>query len=191
MQKIEIKATKRQDLGKKATKQLRREEGVPGVLYGGTEIVHFSTNDNEMRKIIFTPHIYLAELNVEGKKYDAIIKDLQYHPVHDNLLHVDFLQIFDDKPIIIDIPVQIEGLAEGVKAGGKLQLEQRKLRVKGLTKDLPDTLLIDVSNLGLGKGIQVSDLNFPNLEMLNAKNMVIVSVKLTRAARAETEKTKK
>ena len=188
MQKIEIKAVKRQDVGKKATKLLRREEGVPGVLYGGKEVIHFSTTENEMRKIIFTPHVYLVELNVEGKKYDAIIKDLQFHPVEDNLLHVDFLQIFDDKPIIIDIPVQIEGLAEGVKSGGKLQLEQRKLRVKGLTKDLPDNLLIDVSGLDLGKSLQVGELDFPNLEMLNAKNMVIVSVKLTRAARAATEK---
>jgi len=188
MQKIEIKATKRLDLGKKATKQLRREEGVPGVLYGGQEVVHFSTTENEMRKIIFTPHVYIVELNVEGKNYDAIIKDLQYHPVGDNLLHIDFLQIFNDKPIVIDIPVHLEGLAEGVKEGGKLQLEQRKLRVKGLAKDLPDNLLIDVSGLGLGKSIQVGDLDFPKMEMLNAKNLVVVSVKLTRAARAATEK---
>jgi len=189
MQKIEIKAIKRQDLGKKATKKLRKENNVPGVIYGGVENVHFYAADNELRKIIHTPHVYLIEMNVEGKKYDAVIKDLQFHPVGDNLLHVDFLQIFDDKPIVIEIPVQVEGLAEGVKAGGKLHLEQRKLRVKGLAKHLPDVLKIDISGLGLGKTIQVGDLNFPNLEMLNAKNLVIVSVKLTRATRAATTTT--
>jgi large subunit ribosomal protein L25 len=191
MQKIEIKAFKRQDLGKKATKQIRREKNVPGVLYGGKEVVHFIANEIELRKILFTPHVYLVSLNVEGQMYDAIIKDLQFHPVEDNLLHIDFLQIFDDKPIIIEIPVQLEGLAEGVKAGGKIQLEQRKLRVKGLSKDIPDQLTIDVSHLGLGKTIQTNELEFPNLELLNAKNSVVVSVKLTRAARAATEKTEK
>jgi len=187
MQKIEIKAFKRQDLGKKSTKKLRKEQNVPGVLYGGKENVHFYASENELKKIIYTPNVHLIELNVEGKKYDAIIKDLQFHPVGDNLLHIDFLQIFDDKPIVIEIPVQLEGLAEGVKEGGKMNLEQRKLKVKGLSKNIPDNLTIDISGLGLGKTIQVSDLNFPNLELLNSKKSVVVTVKLTRAARAATQ----
>ena len=188
MRKIEIKASGRQDLGKKATKELRKNEQVPGVLYGGKEVVHFYASAKELNKLIYTPHVYLVNLNVEGKKYNAVIKALQFHPVNDNVLHVDFLEIFEDKPVIIEIPVLLEGLAEGVKAGGKLQLEQRKLRVKGLAKNLPDELKIDVSHLGLGRGTQVGDLDFPNLELLNSKNSVVVSVKLTRAARAAGQK---
>lgn len=184
MQKIEIKAVKREDLGKTATKQLRKEENVPCVLYGGKDVVHFYASENEFRKLIYSPNVYLVTLNVDGSKYDAIIKDAQYHPVSEKMLHADFLQISDDKPITIEIPVKLEGLAEGVKAGGKLQLEQRKLRVKGLAKYVPDELVVNISNLGLGKGIQVGHLNYPNLELLNAKNSVVVSVKLTRAARA-------
>ena len=188
MQKIEIKALGRQDVGKKATKELRRNGQVPGVLYGGKEVVHFYSSEKELNKLIYTPNVYIVNLNVEGKTYNAVIKDLQFHPVNDNALHVDFLEIFEDKPVIIEIPVKIEGLAEGVKAGGKLQLEQRKLRVKGLAKDLPNELEINVSSLGLGKGIQVGELDFPNIELLNSKSAVVVSVKLTRAARAAGQK---
>lgn len=188
MQKIEIKAVKRENLGKTATKQLRKNEEVPCVVYGGKEVVHFNVSENEFRKLLYTPNVYLVNLNVSGTKYDAIIKDLQFHPVTDKLLHVDFFQISEDKPITIEIPVKLEGLAEGVKAGGKLQLEQRKLRVKGLAKNVPDELMINISNLGLGKSIQVGQLDFPNLELLNAKNSVVVSVKLTRAARAAQQK---
>lgn len=184
MQKIEIKAVKRAELGKTATKQLRINEQVPCVIYGGKDVVHFYTSENEFRKLIFSPNVYLVTLNVDGVKFDAIIKDLQFHPVSDKVMHADFLQVSEERPIIIEIPVKLEGVAEGVKAGGKLQLEQRKLRVKGLTKDIPDQLVIDITNLGLGKGTQVGHLNFPNLELLNAKNSVVVSVKLTRAARA-------
>jgi large subunit ribosomal protein L25 len=184
MQTIEIKATKRESLGKTATKELRKSGGVPSVIYGGKDVVHFHAAENELRKLINTPNVYLIKLNIDGTVYDAVIKDLQFHPVSDSLLHIDFLHLAEGKPVIIEIPVKLEGLAEGVKAGGKLTLEQRKLRVKGLAKDLPDVLKINISSLGLGKGIQVGALSFPNLELLNAKNSVVVSVKLTRAARA-------
>ena len=184
MQTIEVKAVKRKNLGKTATKELRKSGNVPSVLYGGEETVHFYAEQNEFRKLLFTPNVYLIDLNVDGKLYHAIIKDLQFHPVTDDLIHIDFLQIFEDQAIIIDIPVKLEGLAEGVKAGGKLNLEQRKLRVKGLMKNLPDHLDINISKLALGKTIKVSELSFPNLELLNAKHSVVTSVKLTRAARA-------
>ncbi len=187
MQKIEIKAFKRENLGKKATKQLRNNGEVPCVIYGGKDVVHFYSTENEFKNLIYSPHVYLVTLNVDGTKYDAIIKDLQFHPVSDRMLHADFLQISDDKPITIEIPVKLEGLAEGVKSGGKLQLEQRKLKVKGLAKNIPNELLINISSLGLGKVIQVGDLNYNNLELLNAKNSVVVSVKLTRAARAASQ----
>ncbi|MDG5799673.1 50S ribosomal protein L25/general stress protein Ctc [Marinilabiliaceae bacterium ANBcel2] len=184
MQKIELKGFKRENLGKKATNDLRKDKNVPGVLYGGEEIVHFYTPLKDFNKLIFTPNVYIVTLNIDGKVYESIIKETQYHPVSDNLIHIDFLQVFEDKPITISIPVKLEGLPEGVKAGGKLTLEQRKLRVKGLAKDLPDHLNIDISKLGLGKSIQVGSLNFPGIELLNAKHSVVAAVKLTRAARA-------
>jgi large subunit ribosomal protein L25 len=185
MQTIELKVAKRENLGKKATKQLRSEEKVPCVLYGGkNETIHAAAILNEFNKLIYTPNVYLVKLNIDGTSFDAIIKDVQYHPVTDEAIHVDFLQVFEDKPITVEIPVKVKGLAAGVKAGGKLNLEKRKLKVKGLAKDMPDNLEIDITNLGLGKGMKVGNLSYENLVLLNNKNQVVVSVKLTRAARA-------
>ncbi|MBN2166334.1 MAG: 50S ribosomal protein L25/general stress protein Ctc [Marinilabiliaceae bacterium] len=184
MKTIELTASKRSDVGKSSTKQLRKNEQVPCVLYGGKETIHFAAPTKSFNKLIFTPNVYIISLNIDDQKVNAIIKDIQYHPVSDEVQHIDFLQISDDKPVTIEIPVKLNGFAEGVKAGGKLQLEMRKLRVKGLSKYLPDTLDIDINNLGLGKTIKVGQLEFDNLELLNAKNAVVVAVKLTRAARA-------
>ncbi|WP_462317323.1 50S ribosomal protein L25/general stress protein Ctc [Marinilabilia sp.] len=184
MQTIELKAAKRENLGKTATKQLRNEGQVPCVLYGGEETLHVSAPLKDFNKLIYTPSVHIVKLNVNGKVYDAIIQDVQFHPVSDDAIHVDFLQVFEDKPVTIEIPVKLNGLAAGVKAGGKLNLEKRKLKVKALAKDLPDVLDIDITKLGLGKGIQVGHLSYDNLELLNNKNQVVVSVKLTRAARA-------
>jgi large subunit ribosomal protein L25 len=188
MQTIEVKAAKRTDLGKTATKELRKSGNVPSVIYGGKENIHFFAEQNEFRKLLFTPNVYIVKLNIDGTIYSAIIKDTQFHPVSDELIHIDFLQVFEDVPIVVELPVKLEGLAEGVKAGGKLALEQRKLRVKGLIKDLPDQLIVNISKLALGKTIQVGDLQYPNLELLNAKHSVVSSVKLTRAARAAQQK---
>ncbi len=184
MQTIEIKGTKRTDLGKKATKQLRKEEQVPCVIYGGKEVVHFSAPEKEFRNLIYTPNIYLVKLVIDGADYNCILQDSQFHPVVDQLIHADFLQINDTKPVNIEIPVELQGFAEGVKEGGKLLLEKRKLKVRALAKHLPDTLKIDITNLTLGKTIQVGSLSFDNLELTNAKNAVVVAVRLTRAARA-------
>jgi large subunit ribosomal protein L25 len=184
MQTIELKASRRDNLGKTATKQLRSEGRLPCVIYGGKETIHASALLKDFNKLVYTPKVHLVNLNVDGKKYNVVIQDIQYHPVSDDAIHVDFLQVFDDKPITMEIPVKLKGLAAGVKAGGKLSLEKRKLKVKGLAKDMPDTLEVDITNLGLGKGIQVGQLNFDNLELLNNKNQVVVSVKLTRGARA-------
>lgn len=189
MKTIEIKGTKRTDLGKKATKQLRKEEQVPCVIYGGEETIHFSAPAKEFNNIIYTPNIYIINIDVDGKVYPCILQDKQFHPVADNVLHLDFLQIKEDKPVNIEIPVELSGLAEGVKEGGKLQLEKRKLKVRGLAKHLPDSLKIDITNLGLGKTIQVSALSYDNIEITTAKNAVVVSVKLTRAARAAAQQT--
>ena len=190
MKTIQINGTARNEFGKKNAKALRKENNVPCVMYGlkvdenGNQVAtHFTVSSDELRKILYTPHIYVVDLNIDGTVYNTIIKETQFHPVKDNVLHVDFLQINEEKPIVVEIPVVLDGLAEGVKAGGKLNLQMRKLKVKGLYTDVPERLHIDVTNLGLGKTIQVRALNFENLEIKNAKDAVVCAVQLTRAAR--------
>ncbi|EJX00835.1 ribosomal protein L25, Ctc-form [gut metagenome] len=190
MKSIEIKGTARQDLGKKATRELRKNNGVPCVLYGvqkdenGLPVAtHFTVPVEGLRNLVYTPHIYSVNLNIDGQTVTAILKDIQFHPVKDNILHVDFYQITEEKPIVMEVPVQLEGLAEGVRAGGKLALQLRKLKVKALYNVIPERLVIDVTNLGLGKTIKVGELNFEGLELMNAKEAVVCAVKLTRAAR--------
>jgi large subunit ribosomal protein L25 len=136
-----------------------------------------------LRNLVYTPHIYVVDLNIDGKTVNAIMKDIQFHPVKDTILHVDFYQIDEAKPIVMEVPVQLEGLAEGVRAGGKLALQIRKLKVKALYNQIPERLTIDVTPLGLGKTVKVGELSYENLELLNAKEAVVCAVKLTRAAR--------
>lgn len=183
MKSIELKGAVRTSIGKKDSNRLRREEKTPCVLYGGKENVHFSLEKLSLKQLVYTPDVFLVDLEIEGAKHKAVLKDLQFHPVTDEIIHIDFLEIFDDKAVEISIPVALKGLAAGVKAGGKLQTLNRKLKVKALPKDLPDTLDIDITKLTLGKSIKVGDVSFENIEMLNAKNTVIAAVKLTRAAK--------
>ena len=183
MKTFELKGSKRESTGKKATKADRKESLVPCVLYGGDEVVHFTVTKEGIRKLIYTPEIYIVDLSVAGKGYTAILKDTQFHPVSDALLHADFLQIYEDKPVVMEIPIVLEGLAQGVKDGGKLSMNMRKLKVKGLYKNFPEKLVINIENLGLGKTIQVGALNFDDLELMNVKDNVVAAVQLTRAAR--------
>jgi large subunit ribosomal protein L25 len=183
MKTIQLAGEQRADLGKKATKALRVEERVPCVLYGGKENVHFSATERDLRKLIYTPEVYIVDLTIDKKTTKAIIQDMQFHPVTDKVLHIDFLELEENKPVAIEIPVKLKGLAEGVKAGGKLSLEMRKLRVKGLYSQFPECIEINIENLGLGKAIQVGQVQVGDLELLNAKNAVVAQVKLTRAAR--------
>ncbi len=188
MRTIDVKGTartiaERSSEQARALKAIRKNNGVPCVLYGAGENVHFTVTNEGLRNLVYTPHIYVVNLDIDGKVVTAIMKDIQFHPVKDTILHVDFLQINEEKPIVMEVPVQLEGLAEGVKAGGKLQLQMRKLKVKALYTNIPEKLVINVSHLGLGKAIQVKELAFDNLELLNAKEAVVCAVKLTRAAR--------
>ncbi len=190
MKSIEIKGTVRTDLGKKATQELRKANLVPCVLYGvekdekGLPVAtHFSVPVDGLRNLVYTPNIYVVNLEIDGKVVNAILKDIQFHPVKDNILHVDFYQIENSKPIVMEVPVQLEGLAAGVRAGGKLALQMRKLKVKALFEAIPERLVIDVTPLGLGKTIKVGELSFEGLELINAKAAVVCAVKLTRAAR--------
>ncbi len=183
MKSVELKGVVREATGKKNSKKLRREERVPCVLYGGESNVHFSVVSKELRDLIYTPNVYLVDLSLDGKAHKAIVKDIQFHAVTDDIIHIDFLEIFEDKAVEISIPVTLNGLAIGVKAGGKLQTLNGKLKVKALPKFLPDTLDVDVTKLALGKSIKVGDVSFENIEILNSSNTVIASVKLTRAAK--------
>jgi len=185
MKLFELKGSKREGTGKKAAKAYRRESLIPCVLYGGKEVVHFTVTQDNVRKLIYTPEVQLVDLTIEGNNCKAILKEIQFHPVNDGLLHIDFLQVFEDKPVVLEIPIELSGLAEGVKAGGKLSMEMRKLKVKGLYKNFPEKLTINVENLGLGKTIQVGNIHFDNLELLNSKDNVVASVKSTRAVKAK------
>ena len=186
MKTFELKGEVRTDIGKKATKAFRKEDKIPAVIYGGEKAdkaIHFTVTNSDVRKLIYTPEIYLVDLTVGKDNYKAILKDVQVHPVTDEILHLDFLHVFENKPITIDVPVVLDGLAEGVKAGGKLSLDLRKLKVRALYDKVPKKVHVDVSGLALGKSIQVGELHFEGLELLNAKNGVVCRVQLTRAAR--------
>ena len=167
----------------RSLKAMRKNNEIPAVLYGGENVVHFTVAANAVRNLVYTPEIYVVELTIDGVKRMAIMKELQFHPVSDALLHLDFLEVFPEKPIVMEVPVVLEGHAEGVKAGGKLQLQMRKLKVKAVYSEIPEKLVINVDNLGLGKTMQVGDIHFEGLEIMNAKNAVVCAVQLTRAAR--------
>lgn len=141
-----------------------------------------------MRKLIYTPDIFAIEMELNGEKRNAVMKELQFQPVKDTVLHIDFLEVFDGKPIVMEVPVQIEGHAEGVKAGGKLTLSMRKLKVKAVYTEIPERLVVNVDHLGLGQSLAVGDLHFEGLELMNAKNAVVCAVQLTRAARGAAAK---
>lgn len=167
----------------RAIKEIRSNEGVPCVLYGGASNLHFTVLASDVRNLIYSPDIHSVDLNIDGVEKKAIVKDIQFHPVSDKILHIDFYEINETEPIVMEVPVKLNGLAKGVKAGGKLQSQMRKLKVKALYTHIPEKLDIDVTNLDLGKTIKVGEVSFENLEILNAKAVVICAVRLTRAAR--------
>jgi len=182
MKSIEIKGTLRKEVGKKSSRDLRKEGRVPCVLYGGENVIHFSVEGKAMKNLVYTPNSYIVNIGIDKKKYEGIMKSIQFHAVTDEIEHIDFLQIAADKKIIISVPVKLNGSSEGVKQGGKLALKLRSLKAKGYAKDFPDTLDIDVTELSLGKSIKVGELTFDKLELLDPKNAVVTTVKLTRSA---------
>ncbi len=191
MKEIALKGQKREALGKKATKALRKEGLVPCNLYGEKkdanglpEAFAFAVPFTELRKAVYTPHVYVVNLDIDGKTHTAVMKELQFHPVTDALLHVDFYEVNEQKPITIGIPVKLNGLAEGVKAGGKLNLAVRKLNVTAPYKNIPEVLNVDVTALELGKSIKVGQLSFEGLEIATPAEVVVCSVKATRASRS-------
>lgn len=187
MKSIEIKAVSRDQFGKKSSNSLRAERNVPCVMYREKENLHFYAHENAFRGLVYTPEVFLVNLIVDGKNYNAVMKDLQFHPVSDRLQHIDFMQVVEGKPVVMDIPLQITGDSSGVIAGGKLRVKRRTLKVKGLVEDLPEHLSIDITNVGIGQSIKIGDLSYEKLEIIDNKRAMIVSVEVSRVSIKEEE----
>ncbi len=191
MKIFELNGSERKELGQKASAALRKQDLIPCVLYGcKKENTNFTVSKSDVRKLIYTPEIFEVKLTIGKKSCSAIIKEIQFHPVTDNILHIDFLEVDDKKPIVFKVPVKTEGLAAGVKAGGKLSLEMKSMKVKGICKNIPECVVVNVENLEVGKSIKAGELSFPNIEIVDNKESLVVCVKSTRAAKAAAEAAK-
>lgn len=185
MKSVSISGSPRANVGKKDATALRNAKQVPCVLYGGKEQVHFAVLAADFKDLIYTPHVHTVEIDVAGKKFNAIMQEAQFHKVNDSLLHVDFLEIVAGKPVTMNIPVKTTGTSPGVRAGGKLVKKLKTLKVRGLVEKMPDTIDIAIDSLEIGQGVRVADIKIDGLTMLNAANVTVVGVQTTRAAAAE------
>ena len=182
MKSISIKGSKRESVGKVATKALRNAGMVPCVIYGGENPIHFSAEEKAFTKLVFTPNVYTASLDIDGQKIAAVLQDIQFHPVTDKIIHVDFYQLFDDKEITMKIPVQLTGTSPGVLNGGSLRFTNRKLRVKALPANLPDFVTADISKLKIGSKLTVGSLVTEGYTFIHPENTVVVQVRTSRNA---------
>jgi large subunit ribosomal protein L25 len=185
MKTITIKGQLRTESGKSATRQIRSQENVPGVIYGGEKEINFHASAKELKPLVYTSEFQKAEVEIDGKKYATIIKDLQFDRVTDKLIHIDLLELVEGKKLIATIPVKLEGNAEGVKAGGKLVTKLKSLKVKCLPKDLKEFISVDITNLNLNENIRVEDVQESDLEIMNSKRIPIASIVMTRQLRQE------
>ncbi len=182
MKTFDLVGTPRTEYGKKAAKALRKEELVPCNLYGLGKNVTFTVKKEDVRKLIYTPDTLVVNLTIGKDTCKAVVKELQFHPINENVLHIDFLEVNETKPVTVAIPVSLTGHAAGVKAGGKLSLEMRKLKVNGIYTNIPDRVVIDVTELGLGKKLAVSDVQVENCKLMNPQDACVAQVKATRAS---------
>jgi len=188
MKTLEIKGSIRKELGKKDSKKLRKDGNVPCVIYEKEGNVHFYTHENNFKNLIYTPDAHIVNLDLDGKPYKAVLQDVQFHPVSDRIIHVDFMEIYDDKPITISLPIMITGDSVGVKAGGKLRIKKRHLKVRGFAKDIPENLVIDITNVKIHHSVKVGDLSYDLIELVEPKITTVLSVASSRvAAKEETE----
>lgn len=183
MKSITIKGSKRESVGKVATKALRNAGKVPCVLYGGEKAIHFSADEKAFKNLVYTPNVYTASIELEsGETFAAILQDIQFHPVSDKILHIDFYQLFEGKEVTMTIPVKLSGNSKGVLDGGSLLFTNRKLRVRALPKDFPDFISVDITPLKIGDNVSISDILDDKLEFLHPENMAVVRVAMARAA---------
>lgn len=186
MKTVSISGSPRANVGKKDATALRNSKRVPCVLYGGKEQIHFSALAADFKDLIYTPHVNTVSIDIAGNKYNAIIQEAQFHRVNDDLLHVDFLEIVAGRPVVMSIPVKTTGTSPGVRAGGKLNKKLKTLKVRGLVEKMPDTIDIAIDKLEIGGAVRVSDIAIDGLTFLDAGNVTVVSVQVTRAVAAET-----
>ncbi|MDR4988453.1 MAG: 50S ribosomal protein L25/general stress protein Ctc [Bacteroidales bacterium] len=182
MKKVSVSGSPRENVGKKDAKRLRREGNVPCVVYGGKEQIQFYTSEKSFKDIVFTPDACTVKLDIAGKKMDAILQDIQYHPVTDRIIHADFLEIFPDKPVKMSLPIKVKGSSPGVLAGGKMLIKRRRLNVMALADELPAEVDIDISSLKIGDSVVVGQLSVKNVQFMDPENSVVVLVKSARAA---------
>lgn len=170
----------RKDVGKKDSKKLRKEKMVPCVMYGGDKVIHFAAFENEFQNLVYTPNVYIVNLDLNGTKHSAILHDFQFHPVTDKIIHADFIEVKEGVPVTVKLPIQLVGSSEGIRSGGKLRQRRRYLKVQGLPKDLPDFLEIDITPMIVGDVIKIGDLSYDNLELLDPPRAMVVSVVSSR-----------
>jgi large subunit ribosomal protein L25 len=187
MKTVSLSGSPRENVGKKGANTLRKQGCIPAVVYGGKEQLHFSILENEAKKLVFTPNVYLIEIDVNGKKFKAILQETQVHPVTDRILHLDFLEVKENSPFKLNLPVRLEGFSKGVRNGGNLSQNFRTLKVMGLLKDMPEAVKIDITSLKIGEKIRVLDLNIPGLKFSDPENAVVVGVLTARAVIEEEE----
>mgnify|MGYP000907715155 CR=1 FL=1 len=188
MKSVSISGSPRENVGKKDAKKHRNEGKVPCVLYGGKEQIHFSTDETSFKQIVYTPEASTIKLNIQDKEYHAILQDIQYHPVSDRILHADFMEIFNDKPVIIHIPIKVTGNSQGVLKGGRFIQKLRKVKIKALVADLPDNIEIDITPLDINDSIKISDLKLNKVTFLDPPSSVVVGVRVTRVVVEDTTK---
>lgn len=196
MKTLEIKGSLRTELGKKGTKLVRKAGNVPCVIYSKDQNIHFQVHENSFKDLIYTPDAHLVNLNLDGKEHKVVLQDVQYHPVSDKIWHADFIEVSDAKPIIMSIPVKVTGESIGVKAGGKLRIKKRHLKVKGFAHDIPEFLPVDITNVKIHHSIKVEDLSYDKIQLLDSKITTILTVATSRVVQkgegeegAEGEKT--
>lgn len=182
MKTVSLSGSPRENVGKKDAKNLRSAGQVPCVVYGGKEQAHFSVDLIELSKYVYTPDVFRFELDINGSKTEAILKDLQFDPVTDRIIHADFLEIVDGKPVKLEIPVHIIGNSIGVRNGGRLSVAYRRLMVLGLPKDFPDAIEMDITKLRIGESLRIKDINLPNVTFLHDSEAVVVGVRTARGA---------
>lgn len=189
MNTVSLSGSLRENVGKKDAKALRRQGLVPCVMYGNGEQIAFYTENKSFKKFLFTPETFILDITIDGKVYHTILQDIQYHPVTDEVLHADFLAINEEKPVTVVLPVRTEGTCPGVMRGGRLNTNVSKMKVSGMVKDLPDNIIVNISELNLNQSIKVKDLNLGNIKPLIAEGTIVVDVKMPRNAVETTDET--
>ncbi len=182
MKTISISAEKRTSLGKKSTRDLRKMDHVPCVMYGGAEVIHFHAHENDFRHIVYSHIAHIVEVNLDGEVHKAVMQDLQFHPVTDKLFHIDFVEVFDDRPVTVELPIKLVGTSIGIKNGGKSRQRRRVLKVRGLIENLPDALDLDITNVEIGDVVKIGDLSYENLEVLDPARSMVYSVVSSRVS---------